>query len=61
MSILSERRTLHPYGMEGGEPGETGKNLLIWCHVEYWRKVFAIDVGERLVINTPGGGGYGKR
>lgn len=65
MSILSERRTLHPYGMEGGEPGQTGKNLLlkkngIMLNVGAKRS-FAINVGERLLINTPGGGGYGKK
>ncbi|KAL7518334.1 hypothetical protein ACHAWX_003175 [Stephanocyclus meneghinianus] len=65
MSILSERRTLHPYGMEGGEPGETGKNLLIKKNGVMLnigaKRSFTIDVGERLMINTPGGGGYGKK
>merc|ERR1712238_114613 len=29
MSILSERRTLRPYGLYGGEDGKCGRNLLI--------------------------------
>jgi len=64
MSILSERRTLHPYGMSGGKEGACGRNLLIRqngitvnmggrCSGE-------MDVGERLRIETPGGGGFGE-
>jgi 5-oxoprolinase (ATP-hydrolysing) len=65
MSILSERRTLRPYGLEGGEPGKTGKNLLmkkngIALNIGAKRS-FALNVGESLVIETPGGGGYGKK
>merc|ERR1712003_583364 len=29
MSILSERRVLAPYGMNGGQPGKPGRNLLL--------------------------------
>ncbi|KAL3287746.1 hypothetical protein HHI36_002210, partial [Cryptolaemus montrouzieri] len=29
LSVLTERRVLEPYGMEGGKPGERGLNLLI--------------------------------
>ncbi|KZT70591.1 cytoplasmic protein [Daedalea quercina L-15889] len=29
VSILSERRTRQPYGMEGGEPGEMGRNTWV--------------------------------
>ncbi|KAG7369030.1 hydantoinase B/oxoprolinase-domain containing protein [Nitzschia inconspicua] len=63
VSILSERRVLQPFGMEGGEPGACGRNLLIRnngvvvnmggrCSAD-WHK------GERLRIETPGAGGYG--
>ncbi len=63
MSILSERRTLRPYGLEGGEPGMTGRNLLIReggiaLNIGAKRSG-VIKLGERLVIETPGGGGYG--
>jgi 5-oxoprolinase (ATP-hydrolysing) len=63
MSILSERRTLRPYGLEGGEPGMTGRNLLIKeggiaLNIGAKRSC-NINVGERLVIESPGGGGYG--
>jgi 5-oxoprolinase (ATP-hydrolysing) len=63
MSILSERRTLHPYGMAGGEDGACGRNLLIrenGIKVNIGgRSSGPMDVGERLRIETPGGGGYG--
>ncbi len=29
VSVLSERRIFSPYGLEGGENGQLGKNLLI--------------------------------
>lgn len=64
MSILSERRTLQPYGLEGGEPGMTGKNLLVKKDGVVLnigaKRSGSLNVGERLVIETPGGGGYGK-
>jgi 5-oxoprolinase (ATP-hydrolysing) len=63
MSILSERRTLHPYGMAGGEDGACGRNLLIredGVVVNLGgRCSTSINTGERLRIETPGGGGYG--
>jgi 5-oxoprolinase (ATP-hydrolysing) len=64
MSILSERRTLQPYGLEGGGPGACGLNLLrrkngIIVNIG-GRCSGRLDVGERLRIETPGGGGYGK-
>lgn len=68
-SILSERRVHRPYGMEGGESGATGLNL--WLTKDEWtgqdREVniggkgsVPMKMGDRVVIMTPGGGGYGK-
>lgn len=64
MSILSERRTLQPYGLAGGKPGARGRNLL--CRKNGivvnlgGRCSGTMDVGEKLRIETPGGGGYGS-
>uniref|UniRef100_A0A060T936 ARAD1D08404p n=1 Tax=Blastobotrys adeninivorans TaxID=409370 RepID=A0A060T936_BLAAD len=64
VSILSERRTTQPYGMEGGEPGQKGVNL--WIRggdrvVSLGGKNTAhVSMGDRIVIQTPGGGGYGR-
>lgn len=64
MSILSERRTLRPYGMAGGEDASTGRNLLIKQNGIVvnmgGRCTGELKPGERLRIETPGGGGYGK-
>ncbi|CAI5746857.1 unnamed protein product [Peronospora destructor] len=62
VSILSERRAFQPYGLEGGEPGARGLNLLS----RHGRTVNlggknTVDVlpGEILTLFTPGGGGFG--
>ncbi|KAI5287298.1 hypothetical protein KEM52_001660 [Ascosphaera acerosa] len=63
-SILSERRSQRPYGLAGGEAGQPGLNL--WYKrdgrvINLGGKATAkMDVGDRIVILTPGGGGYGK-
>ena len=63
-AILSERRVHQPYGQNGGEPGKSGLNL-------FFRKDGTIlflggkneihaETGDRIRIETPGGGGYGR-
>ena len=64
MSILSERRVLHPHGLEGREPGACGRNLLVKKKGGIvvnmgGRCSGTLDVSERLLIETPGSGGYG--
>jgi 5-oxoprolinase (ATP-hydrolysing) len=58
VSLLSDRRLSLPFGLEGGQPGAVGRNLLngelLPGRVE--RRVRPHD---RLRIETPGGGGYG--
>lgn len=65
MSILSERRALQPYGMNGGNPGKCGLNLLIkkgGLKVNIGGKCSTeIDSGDRIRIETPGGGGFGEK
>lgn len=68
VSILSERRVYHPYGMAGGEDAECGQNL--WIRKLPTGEIRTINLGgkntaamkagERIIINTPGGGGYGR-
>jgi len=93
VSILSERRVYHPYGLEGGDEASCGLN--IWVrkiprasaasdasvngeekgknekveeeeefeerHINLGGKnTAAMQPGERIIINTPGGGGWGK-
>jgi 5-oxoprolinase (ATP-hydrolysing) len=58
VSILSERRSRPPFGLSGGEPGACGKNTLDGVALPA-KTSFQVEVGSRLRIETPGGGGYG--
>ncbi|HMK49067.1 MAG TPA: hydantoinase B/oxoprolinase family protein, partial [Thermodesulfovibrionales bacterium] len=64
VSILSERRVFAPYGIEGGEDGQKGLNLLKKSDGNLQelgpREVFRVDKDDSVIIKTPGGGGYGK-
>jgi 5-oxoprolinase (ATP-hydrolysing) len=88
VSILSERRVYHPYGLEGGEDAQCGQN--IWVRgvpklegsdadvegekstspsdgddkeLRYinlgGKNTASMQAGDRIIINTPGGGGWG--
>ena len=63
VSILSERRVLAPYGLHGGGPGKRGRNLFIRRDGETvhlgGKKQIKVAAGERIRIETPGGGGWG--
>lgn len=63
VTLLSQHRKVAPYGMKGGAPGKVGKQYLIDRNgkKKALNGIFQIDVreGDRLVIETPGGGGYG--
>lgn len=70
VSILSERRRKSPYGLQGGEPGKGGENVLLRKdektgkrhRIRLGSKVNVdIRAGDVLVIKTPGGGGYGQK
>jgi len=62
-SILSGHRRVPPYGMAGGDAGQTGKN---WVQrIDGTREELGgtatvdMGVGDVFVIETPGGGGFG--
>jgi N-methylhydantoinase B/oxoprolinase/acetone carboxylase alpha subunit len=63
ITVLSERRTHAPYGADGGQPGSTGRNILIRASGEEQilpgKFSLTLQPGDRLRIETPGGGGYG--
>lgn len=64
VTILSERRRIAPWGLLGGEDGKRGRNVLIrdGREVELPGKVnLRVRKGDRLRIETPGGGGYGTK
>jgi N-methylhydantoinase B len=57
-SLLTERRRHSPPGAAGGRPGATGRNLLDGRELEP-KASGTLEPGQRLRIETPGGGGYG--
>ena len=58
LTLLTERRSLVPWGLAGGEPGRRGRNVL--NGVELPGKVSCkVAPGDVLTVETPGGGGYG--
>ena len=63
ITLLSERRTSQPYGLRGGQPGACGRNTVI--HADGSEEVVAakarlqLKAGDRLRIESPGGGGFG--
>ena len=64
VTMLSDRRTQRPYGLEGGEPARSGENVLV--HHNRRQKLPSkfnrrVEAGDRLIIATPGGGGYGAQ
>jgi len=63
VSLLTERRALPPYGLQGGSSGRKGENLLIRrgkTQKIAGKTNLAAKPGDRLVIKTPGGGGWGR-
>lgn len=63
VSLISERRSINPYGLFGGEPGSPGENILFKDEEEIVlpsKGTFTLKMGDILSIRTPGGGGYGK-
>jgi N-methylhydantoinase B len=58
-SLLTERRRHAPPGADGGEPGERGRNLLDGEELEP-KASGTLREGQRLRLETPGGGGHGE-
>jgi 5-oxoprolinase (ATP-hydrolysing) len=64
LSILSQHRISAPFGMSGGEDGAVGRQVII--RPDGTRRQLAgidgceVEPGDRLVLSTPGGGGYGE-
>lgn len=57
VTLLTERRAHAPWGLQGGDDGVSGCNLL--NGVELPSKVsLQIEAGDRLTVKTPGGGGW---
>ena len=65
LSLLTQHRIEAPYGMAGGEPGARGRQRVVRADGETI-ELTSVDgcsmhAGDRLIVETPGGGGYGER
>ncbi|MBT4491697.1 MAG: 5-oxoprolinase, partial [Gammaproteobacteria bacterium] len=63
-SILSDHRRIPPFGLAGGEPGMTGRNYFEGADGST-KELAGTDTveirrGDSLIVETPGGGGYGS-
>ena len=63
-AILSMRRETEPFGLEGGAAGAPGVNMVLRADGETvgleGRDEVEVDVGDAILIATPGGGGFRK-
>jgi N-methylhydantoinase B/oxoprolinase/acetone carboxylase alpha subunit len=62
--VISERRKRAPWGAAGGGDGSKGRNARVTARgrVEALPGKFQqrFEAGDRLVVESPGGGGYGR-
>jgi N-methylhydantoinase B len=64
VTLLTERRNTQPYGLFGGEPGQSGVNKLTRgseVTILPGKGSFHLLQEDILSVNTPGGGGYGRK
>ncbi len=63
-TILTDRRESQPYGAQGGGLGASGRNMLLRADDTEEplpaKARLELHPGDRLRIETPGGGGFGK-
>jgi 5-oxoprolinase (ATP-hydrolysing) len=63
-NLLALRREVAPFGLAGGAPGRPGRQWIArsdgTIHPLPGIAEFGLEPGDLLVLETPGGGGYGK-
>jgi N-methylhydantoinase B len=63
LAWIADRTRSAPWGLRGGAPGDRGSAYLLRGRSTQrldGRVVLALRAGERFVIHTPGGGGFGR-
>jgi N-methylhydantoinase B len=64
LSLMGERRRNPPWGLAGGEPGAVGEDWLARASGDKERlagkTTVEVEQGDRLIVLTPGGGGWGR-
>jgi N-methylhydantoinase B len=64
VSVIAERFKIPPWGLNGGEAGKPGRAYIVkkGKTIEMSSKFSVeLEAGDELVVETPGGGGYGKK
>jgi 5-oxoprolinase (ATP-hydrolysing) len=65
VAILANSRRIAPFGVEGGEPGRVGKTTVVRAGqgMEDLGSCARTEVccGDMIIVETPGGGGFGTR
>ncbi len=65
LSVLTQHRNSGPYGLRGGESGKRGRQYVIRKSGEVLELESVdgcdLEVGDVVVMETPGGGGFGER
>ena len=66
VTLLADRRRFAPYGLSGGQAGESGRAMLTEPQSDRPRDLpgkcsLGARAGSILRIETPGGGGWGSR
>ena len=63
VTLVGERRRFAPWGLAGGGPAAVGRNTLIRAdgsqHELPARAQVEVEAGDRVRVETPGGGGWG--
>jgi N-methylhydantoinase B len=63
VTVLGERRRVPPWGLAGGAPGRPGRDAVrrrgVWRRLNE-KAATDLEAGDRLRIETPGGGGWGR-
>jgi len=63
-TMLTSHRVVAPFGLEGGGPGRCGNNTVVRSNGDteqlQGNDETSLDTGDMLVIETPGGGGFGS-
>jgi N-methylhydantoinase B len=64
VTLLADRRSRGPYGLQGGSDGAAGRTEVVHhdskCEALPGKTSVRLKKGERIRIASPGGGGLGK-
>ncbi|MGF1671135.1 MAG: hydantoinase B/oxoprolinase family protein, partial [Balneolaceae bacterium] len=65
LTVLTQHRNNPPYGLNGGRPGKTGKQWVERVNGKImkldWQDSAELNPGDRFILQTPGGGGFGNK